>query len=501
MPLRVTPLLACSAAALLAGAVYLNALRNPFVYDDYRTIVSNPTIAHLTNVWPIVLYDRTRPLTNLSFAVDYALWEGRAPDAPPRPLGFHVTNVLLHAFNVALLFVFSRSLAQQGGARTGVLAGFTAAALFAVHPLMTEAVGYISGRFEVLCTTLFLGALFAGRRWLRDGAVWAFPTVVLWLAAVTAKETATIFPFVLAACDFLLPAEGTVTARRRLARVHLPLLALAALIGAARLAFLLGVEVNTPDAVHWPYLLVVVDVLRRYLLLLLNPAGQTVFHAVAAPGGLLAARTLSAIGVVAALLFVAWRLRKAEPRVSFGVLWFLLALVPSSTLILLGRGEPMAEHRVYLASAGLLLAAGVGAERVWRWSESRRRFRPWLAAGFALVLISFAVETVLRNRVWADPVGLWREAAVLAPGHYRPRLLLGEALHDAGRRDEAIVQFRAAIQMRPDDPASHGKLGQVLAEVGRFADARPHLEEALRLDPGDAAARRALALLNDLETQ
>ena len=142
-------LAACSAAALLGGLVYLNALHNPFVYDDYHTVVANASITDLTNVRAIVLGALTRPIVNFSYAVDRAIWG-------PRPFGFHVTNVLLHMLNVVLLFQLARQLGKD------TLAAFAAAALFAVHPMMTEAVGYISGRSEVLCATFFLLALMAG---------------------------------------------------------------------------------------------------------------------------------------------------------------------------------------------------------------------------------------------------------------------------------------------------------------------------------------------------
>ena len=139
--------------------MYLNALHNPFVYDDYHTVVANTSIQSVANLRAMVLHDVKRPIVNVSYAIDRALWG-------PAPLGFHVTNVLLHMLNVVLLF----HLALRGWRATGS-AAFAAAALFAVHPMMTEAVGYISGRSELLCATFFLPAVMCGRRWLRGDGV------------------------------------------------------------------------------------------------------------------------------------------------------------------------------------------------------------------------------------------------------------------------------------------------------------------------------------------
>jgi hypothetical protein len=148
----------CASAAAAAGAVYLNALQNPFVYDDFHTVVDNPSIHTLANLRAVALYAVTRPLVNLSYAIDYAIWGGG-------PFGFHVTSIVIHMLNVALLFAVTERLAPSKGRP---YAAFCAASVFAVHPLMTEAVGYVSGRSEELCAALFLAALLCGMRWLRD---------------------------------------------------------------------------------------------------------------------------------------------------------------------------------------------------------------------------------------------------------------------------------------------------------------------------------------------
>src|SRR2546422_9594014 len=86
------------AAALLGGLVYLNALHNPFVYDDYHMVVDNPSLPHPFDFRRLLLYQVTRPVVNFSYAIDRAVWGAG-------PFGFHVTNVFLHMVNVALLFL------------------------------------------------------------------------------------------------------------------------------------------------------------------------------------------------------------------------------------------------------------------------------------------------------------------------------------------------------------------------------------------------------------
>jgi protein O-mannosyl-transferase len=502
---------ACSVAAILGGLVYVNALRNPFVYDDHHTVVENGSIARLSDLRAIVAGAVTRPLVNFSYALDRAVWG-------PAPLGFHVTNVALHVVAVSLLFVLSRRLGL------GVMAAFVAATVFAVHPMMTEAVGYVSGRSELVCATFFMLALLCGRRWLqaasgsddrgataRGGVVvasdagrhrrfWGAATAAAWVAALAAKESAAMFPFVFLVYD-CVGGFSERDRRRRLRRIHLPLLAVAVVAGIARLVILARYEAAGQAVVHWNYVLLEIDVARRYLWMLINPSRQTIFHAVPAPA-LLAWQTWLSLATVSLVLFVSWRLRNRAWPVSFGLVWFVLALVPAAALNVLDQGEPMAEHRVYLASCGLFLAVGAGFD----WLRERASHDSALTrfagvAAVALVVPALAAQTVVRNAIWSDPIALWQEAVDLAPGHYRPRLLLGEALQDAGRRHDAIEQFQKAVDLKPTEPLGYVKLGQCLAEVGRWKEARGHFLHAIELDPRSAPARNALLVLDHVESR
>lgn len=487
-----------AAAALLAGSLYVNALHNPFVYDDYHTIVANTSIVSVTNLRAIVLHDITRPIVNLSYASDRALWGAS-------PFGFHLTNVLLHMVNIVLLFRLVWRLVDDRGGRATEVAS-AAAALFGVHPMMTEAVGYVSGRSEVLCATWFLSGLLCARRWIRSstgsergGAKWAVLVVAFWCAALATKETAAMFPFVLVALDWTV--YGTASERRRrFMRLYLPLIAIAVVGGIVRIA-ILRVEYAGRVSVHWRYLLVELDVMRRYVWLLIRPVGQSLFHEVAAVNGLLELRALLAIAFTGVMLAAAWMLRNVERLASFGIIWFVLLLLPSTVLAVLDQGEPMAEHRIYLASCGLFLASGIGIGRIDAWLDRAGVRMQWLGgAVMALVLLAFSVQTLLRNAIWRDPITLWQESVNLAPAHYRPRLLLGEALQDKGRRQEAIEQYQTAIRLRPSDIDGYLKLGLCLADMGRIDEARQTFRQALTVDPSNDPARKALALLDKVTT-
>jgi len=481
------PALACAAASLAGGLVYLNALHNPFIYDDFHMVVDNPSLLHPFDLRGLVLYRATRPLVNVSYAIDRALWG-------PAPFGFHVTSVILHMVNVVLLFCLARLLAEDRRQRKPTTApdpdvvALVAAALFAVHPMMTEAVGYISGRTEVLCATFFLAALLYARAWMRGGRrLWLALTVTFWAAAMATKEIAAVFPFVLLAYDRIL-ADGTTEERRhRLIRLHLPLISITVLAGIVRLAVVALIEHPGGAVVQWQYGLVELEVVWRYLLLFMMPGSQTIFHEIAPIHSVFQPRALFAIATVGVVVACAWRERKAVGLISLGLTWFLLLLVPSAVLVVLDLGEPMVEHRVYLASCGLFMAAGAATGRLWAaFVTPRARHR---AAALAIVgVVALSGATLVRNAVWSRPVTLWMEAVQGAPDHWRARLMLGEALQNEGRCSEAVAQYRRAIALRPKEQFGYVKMGLCLAEMGRLSEAEAAFQALQRLDGGSAVA-------------
>jgi hypothetical protein len=485
------PALMCASAVLIAAVVYLNALTNPFVYDDYRTVVGNQSIEQLANLRAIAAHDPTRPLVNLSYAFDYALWNRRVA-------GYHLTNIALHALNTGLLFVLAWCISAPERRNA---AAFTAAALLAVHPVLTEAVGYVSGRSEVLCTSLLLMALLAGRRWLRTNRVgYGIATVVLWLGSMAARETGIVFPFVFAAYEWLAPDVAVAGRSRRLTTIHLPLIAIAVFAAVARAAVLSRIEHPGQLALSWPMVLVTLNVLRRYTLLMVVPVGQAVFHSVPESRHVWEPAIVGSLVVLALMIVTVWQCRRRAWMVSFGLIWFLLALAPSSVLVMLGRAEPMAEHRVYLAGCGLFLAAGAVAQQLWVAAERRHPQARWLmTAALTSVLAAFAVDTMSRNVRWRDPVGLWTEAVQGSPDHFWPRLLLGEALMQSDRPAEALEQFETAVRLVPSLSEPYAKVGICLISLGRPTEARAYLQEALARDPNSESARQAMQFLDTPE--
>jgi Flp pilus assembly protein TadD len=495
-----SPALWLCVAAMAAGAlVYAGALNNPFVYDDFRTVAENRSLERFPDLIPIVLHDAMRPLAGISWAIDRALWG-------PGPLGFHVSSLLLHLLNIALVFVLCRRAALDAGhgqpdrPDRSVATATVASAIFAVHPVLTQAVGYISARADLLCATGSLVTLLVFRQAVLSGrARWYVATLAAWVVAVGCKESAVMMPPLLLAYDALLLADRG-TLRRRVWRFHVPVLAAMALVAVGRLSILWEFEEALRPEVHWSHMLVEADVVRRYVSLLFVATPQSVYHVAPLFTAVSDPRAIFALVWLLSVLIVAQRAAVRDRVIGFGVIWFFLMLVPPAALVVVNVGEPLAEHRVYLPAIGAFLAFAAVAGTAWtRLGAARRIPRAALAIGLVLLIVGLGERTIARNRIWSDPVQLWAEAADLAPDMWWPHQMLGEALEHRGRCADAVSEYRTAIAARPQEPQPYFRAGVCLTQLGYLADAASTFEQVRRFTPFSSRALLGLGTVAILD--
>jgi len=504
-------ILYCAAAVCLGGLVYMNALGNPFVYDDHIHVVGNAALRGPGGLMGLMVSDRFRPLVNLTYAIDHRFWG-------LNPLGYHLTSLAIHCVNVGLLFFLAVALLGDAGrgrtprhgvdlfspGRRRILAAFAVSATFAVHPLFTEGVGYISGRAEILCATFFLLGFICLRRAMRtaaaagaNGRLWLFLGLGAVLLGVGAKEHGAMLPLVLLIYDRLILSrseDDPAAARSRLRRLHLPLVGLVLLAAVGRAVVLLWFEYDDLPRPVAQNLLMQFSVIWRYFFLLVLPVGQSVVHQVRPVTSVADPVALASGAALAAVLILTLALRRQAPLAALGVLWFFLLLAPSSSLIPLL--EPMAEHRVYLASAGLLIALGLGYEQLLsRLDHSSPGLALLPRVGLLILVAVLTTATVARNRVWATPIALWADAAAKAPGVWAPHYALGDAHKKQGRCDLAVNAYRAAIKVLPGEPRAHLNLGICLAFLRDDKGAERVFRTVLSLDAENIRARNNLGQL------
>lgn len=474
------------AVLLLAlAAAWSNSFAVPFLFDDVTSLDANASIRHL---WPLVPGPLAppaggdtvsgRPLLNLSFALNHAV-SGRAV------WSYHALNLAIHAAAALLLFGLVRRTLRTAPLRERFAAdadwlALAVAALWALHPLQTESVTYLSQRAESLAALLAFATLYAFARG------WFVAAFLAGLAGMAAKETAVVVPVLAALYARCFLAAGWRDTWRRFAR---PLLALAAtwLLLAALLALFgnRGGTAGLGTASSLDYALAQPAAILRYLRLALWPHPLVFDYGQRPPAfdaGALAA-LLAILGLLGATLVALVR----RPALGFAGAAFFLLLAPSSSVVPVAS-QFMAEHRIYAALALVVVLAALALHRVLG------RAALYVLAALALVA---GLATHARNRTYRTDLALWSDVVARAPRNARAWVNHGLALEAADRSAEALESFANAVALEPVFPFGHNNYGQALLHAGRTDEALREFELAIAQNPRLAAAHfnRANVLL------
>jgi protein O-mannosyl-transferase len=490
-------------AAGLTLLCYLPALANGFIdWDDSPLLLSNPhyrglSLDHLRWMFTTRLMGHWMPLNWMSFGFDYAVWG-------MRPLGYHLTNVLLHAINAAVVYALASKLLQLSlperltTDRMRVRLGALAAALaFSLHPMRVESVAWVTERRDVLSGLFFLLAIWAYLRYGETrtaegrGGSWPYWTAVaLCGLALLSKVMAVSLPVILLVLDIYPlrrlgfgPGGWMGPAARRVWLEKLPFVALCA--GASALALWAQLAGGSPvplEALPWSGRLAIVGYqLAFYIGKTLVPTHLAILYELRLPLDLEQWRIVSSVATVAAVTAVAVALRRRVPGVLVAWAGYVVILLPPSGIVQSGY-QIAADRYSYLACIGWSLLAGAAV----------------VALGRVAALAAFVLLAVLgglswtQAKMWRDNETVWRHAVEVDPRSGIARANLGAALNAHGRPVEARAELREAIRLRPGYPDAHLSLGLTLAQGGDPAAAVPHFREALRLWPRFAEAHNNL---------
>lgn len=424
-----------TAPAVLAVAVllaYFSALTGTFQFDDFNVIVNNPAV-HSLAAWRDSM-PGIRPLLKFSYALNWAVHSG--------PFGFHLFNVLVHVVNTVLVYRLLRALTDERV--DGQWAPLIGALLFALHPVQTEAVTYISGRSVSLMALFYLCSVLA---WLRadrseNSAVWRMLSAGLFSAALLVKETAVTLPLALLLLDGvqhrLAPAQML---RRQF--WHWLVLIGGLLVMAASPTYRHLFEVSFSARSTIDNLLTQANAVYYLAAQLLLPWRMNVDPDLPMMTTLSPVLALQIL-VIIAIVVVGIRNLRRRAWFAFAALWFFLHLLPTNSL--LPRLDVANDRQLYLASIGVFFAVGIGVQNLMRHAN-----RPRLVAAITgLVLVGLGVATVQRNEVYGSAVAFWEDAAMKSPGKPRVANNLGYAYQQAGRLAEAKLAYQQAIELDPD---------------------------------------------------
>jgi tetratricopeptide (TPR) repeat protein len=501
-------------AACIAGGVLLaygNSLAAPFIFDDHLSVLDNPSIQAWSQTRAILSPRRElptagRPLVNLSFAANYAV-------GGVSVTGYHIVNIAVHLFCALLLFgIVRRTLSRIGrppstsetmtsGPSIGL--AFAVALIWAVHPLTTDAVTYITQRTELLMAVCYLLTLYGSIRASQSGRVVAWSAVAWSALAVTAcaagmacKESMVSAPLMVMVYDAVFGEErfGRTLRRRRwfytaLAATWLILMMVSSGARIHSAGFGSGVSV-------WTYLLNQAIVIPRYLGLAFWPRSLVLLYGAPQPlsvGAVWPQLLLVALLVATTALFLV-----RAPRVGFLGLWFFVTLAPTSSIIPIAT-EVAAERRMYLPLMAVVVLTAIAVRQaLFRPAQERavvaqalqRRVKVATLV-LACCALSLTYGTWSRNRVYASPVLLAQTSVERYPSAVG-RHALGVELIKAGRAEEGFAVLREAAG---SEPRAHYSLGVELFRRKRWDEAIPALDAFVRLQPSLLEAVTARQLL------
>lgn len=481
------------AAGLLVAAVfvcYANALGNDFVFDDNSQVLTNKLLRSISNI-PLLLTVSYRPLRDISYALDFAIWGDG-------PFGFHLTNILIHAGNTLLVFLIVRRL--TGAVITAALVGV----VFAVHPLQPDAVTYISGRRDILFSLFYLTSFYSYLNYRRRGS-WAYfaSFLICWGLSLMSKEMAVSLPafiFVWRFCDLWSEQSGPWLKRCwRAARsafisdkwLYITL-ALVVPAYAYYMIFIRGgsTRAGITGLEYWggsfvTNALTVVTVHAWYLKQLVFPTPIVQYlGAFEIATTLFDVRVILSIIVVCSVLLAGFVLLNRNKLMAFAILSYFTLLLPVSQII--PHHELLADHYLYLPLMSFSLFAALLVQEIAARSEGAKK----IAYGFAVAaVIVLASLTVVRNKDWKDEFTLWQANHKEVPNSIRAVGNL--ATMYAGRNpNRAVELYRRCLELDPTYAPAYIGLATLLQakekahEVEELVQKRLAMPESKGISPG-----------------
>jgi protein O-mannosyl-transferase len=478
-------LLACAALIIVTLAVYSPVRNYGFVAYDDPLYVDHPRVREglsLANIgWALRAGDAANwhPATWISYMLDVQFF---GPRAGP----MHVTNVLLHAINAALVFL---AFSYITGALWRPLA---AAALFALHPLRVESVAWVAERKDVLCATFFLLAVWSYAWYAHQPTCRRYAAVLAAsLLALMSKPMAVTLPCVLLLLDFW-PLGRWQLGRPwgKLVAEKLPLVAL--VIASAIVTVLAQSRAGAVRAgTKYSFVNRLANVPVAYAGYVSNTAVPTklaVFypHPGRWPASIVVTTTLGVLLVTAA----AFLARRRAPYITVGWLWFLGTLVPVIGIVQVGM-QWMADRYTYIPGIGLCVIVGFTALDP-RWPVVARRV---VAGVIIAVLVGMTLMTSRQMTYWTgDSLALFGHALAVTDRNWLAHGYVGSALVERRRIEEGRYHLARAIEINPAYPEGHYNWGNLLLHEGRHADAADAYETALRLRPSFVEAMSHLGV-------
>src|SRR3990167_3599754 len=439
--------------------VYTFSWRNEFVSDDIAGIAQNPGIG---NLWQQIT---STNINNIVYSIIYVAFG-------PTPFWFHLNNTIAHIATIFLVYAVIWLIS------TSKWLSRVVTLLFALHPVQTEVVTWISGYSYTAYTFFSLATLFVfmlvDKKIIRQAWIWT--TALLLLLALRSSEKSVILPGILA---LYIVFFSKISFRK------LFLLIPTASVGTVYVMYLFSnlfkrIEYVNPssqgsDTIIYNPLLQVPTAIGTYIKLLLVPVNLTLYHEFIqySPGEYIGNVVLTII--VLALLFVCWKYNRLA---SFGIALFLTSLAP--TLLPINVGWIVAERYVPFGSIGFFLSFSALTYELLKKFRIREEH---VLTGMAVLAVILGGLTVRRNLEWRSQDTLWPVTVKRSPYSAYAHNNMGDYYGRHGDVQNSIRSFETARKLRPRYAEATHNLGNVYEAIGEATKAAELFEEAISYNP------------------
>lgn len=478
---KIKPLYLFIILGIVSFGIYANSLQNEFVFDDESVVVNNTSIQSLSNIPKYFTADEGfhkvigryyRPVVSTTYAIDYAIWG-------LKPFGFHLTNILIHLISSLLLFALLKFMFKNY--KFGLTGAFIGSLLFAVHPIHTEAVAWVSGRTDSLVTLFFFASFLFYIKYSDDlksqkNLNWALAFYALGLLS---KEMIITMPVFILLYDFIFKKESKDFFKKNI-RAYLLFAGVTVLYLIIRYLVLKDI----PEREKYLYfygidgitaLGTMLKTIPVYLKLLFVPFNLLYhYNGVISDAKSLfdAVVLLSALFVIAGIA-VPVLIRKDFPVFAFAILFFFISLLPVMNII--PTMNLMAERFLYLSSFALSVA--VAGIVIYLKSENGARNYSLVVI---IILLIFSFLTFQRNKDWVS------EEILFATGEGVDGTVLlvnsGNQYANSQKYDIAKEKYLRAIGIRDNNVLAHHNLGQIYILQNVLDSAEIHISRGIAID-------------------
>lgn len=489
--------------ATISLLVYFNHFQNEFVYDDAVTIHRNFDIKHIKKAFSNIVYFNTRPVIQISYAIDYYF-------SHLRPFGYHATNFIFHIFTSLLIYCMVFNL--SGGGIYSL--PFISALIFSLHPINTESVCYLSGRASIFLAFFFLLSInffIHGMKLVKNISplqrgkrgdflsffFFFFGSVLSFIAGWLSKKNIVTLPFILIGISYFFystPRSIIVFLKEKKAfLLFLGFIGLYVIFHEAKSTPTEGLKIYN----SLTYFATQVNAVPLYYLrLFLFPFNLNIdpdfpsFYAAGLTKNIIA--FLMALFVIFFFIHIQNKLLTGirynfdrNKWLSFGLFWFFFTLAPTSSFIPLN--ELVSEHRIYLPAVGLSIFLGallLTAIRILR-VFFLKGAKYGLISGHCLILLIilfFCFNVINRNFVWKNNESIWKDALKKSPLKARPYNEVGLVFFNQKQFNKAEKLFKQAIELNPKYSHTLINLGNLYRHQGKLQEAIMKYEKAIKLD-------------------